>query len=310
MANFLTPFGRDAERRSPSLTEREQGFPCDAADRALFNQLFFRLEAELGHVITHAGLTPTDARFTQVREAIQALIAAATGAGDTSQFLLTTQARVRLPIFPEIQTNAGLMSAFSPGVGLVRVPGGVTFLHRGIFPITTTQIDLPTDASKIYHLRWDSTNGFRLRDLATAGYNPNALAETNALFDSTYDDMLVARVITNSSNIATITNLVNRNQMQWEGGEGGVASVVNSGGLWDGVQYSTSFTLNWARQPRLVFWSGFAAVGQSGLVNGYCNYVFNRTSTRYSAGATIVTDYELGVSGQSPQGYLYAQAIG
>lgn len=210
MANFQTPFGRDAERRSPSLTEQEQGFPCDAADRALFNQLFFRLEAELGHVITHAGLTPTDARFTQVREAIQALIAAATGAGDTSQFLLTAQARARLPIFPEIQTNAGLMGVSSPGVGLVRIPGGVTFLHRGIFPITTAQTDFPTDASKIYHLRWDPVNGYRLLDLDSPAYNPTALADSDVGFDTTYDDMLMARVVTNSSNIATITNLSNK----------------------------------------------------------------------------------------------------
>lgn len=238
MANFGTPFGRDAERRSPSPTESEQGFPCDAAERALFNQLFYRLEAEVGHVIDHAGIAQTDARFTQLREAIQSLIAAATGSGDTSQFLLTAQARARLPIFPEVLTNDGLMNVSSPGIGSVRVPGGVAFLHRGIFPINTTQTDFPTDASKVYHLRWDPTNGFRLRDLASPTYNPTTLAESNTFFDSTYDDMLVARVITNSSNIATITNLVNKARI--------VTTVVANSALATGGR-SLVHTLNFAR---------------------------------------------------------------
>jgi len=98
-------------------------------------------------------------------------------------------------------------------MGTVRVPAGLDFMHRGIFRVTTTQTDFVTDPSKTYHLRWNPTDGFVLRDLASGAYNPGSLAEMNPVFDSTYDDMLVARVITNMSNVATVTNLVNRDRL-------------------------------------------------------------------------------------------------
>ena len=219
MADFDPPFGNASERRLPTMDERQNGFPCGPADQRLFNALFYRIESEVGEVINFAGIAPTDTRFTQLREAIQALIAAATGGGDTSQFLLMSQARARLPIFPEALTNNGHFGVTSPGVGSVRLTGGINFLHRGIFPITTTQTDFPTDNSKIYHLRWDVTNGYRLLDLSSPVYNPASLPEDNIAFDSTYDNMLIARVVTNSSNIATITNLMNRARMSLNVGE-------------------------------------------------------------------------------------------
>lgn len=209
MANFLIPFGRDSEKRLPSLDERQNGFPCGPADQRLFNGLFHRLESEVGEVIDFAGLTGDDADLTQLRQAIEAMIAAATGGGDTSQFLLVSQARARLPIWPEIVSADNKMNVSSPASGTIRIPGGVDFWHRGIYKITTVQTDFASLASKTYHVRWNATSGYVMKDLADVAYNPGGVAETDARFDSTYDDMLIARVVTNSSNVPTITNLAN-----------------------------------------------------------------------------------------------------
>jgi hypothetical protein len=168
-------------------------------------------QREIVTVIKNAGLTPNKTDPTQLDQAIDQKIHAATGGGGDDNYVLMTQARIRLPIFPEIQTADGRLPIVSPSGGQVRVPSGYEFLYRGIFLVTTEQIDFATAANRIYHLRWNPVDGFSLRDLADAGYNPTAAAETNAAFDSGYDDMLVARIVTNSSNVPTITNLVNRN---------------------------------------------------------------------------------------------------
>jgi hypothetical protein len=210
MADFSTPFANAGDRRFASPTEQAEGFPCGPAERALFNSEFYRLEAEVGEVIQYAGITMTNSRMTQLREAIVALISAATGEGDTSDFVLMSQARARLPFFPDVQNVDGRINLISPGTGVVRIPGGVTFQHRGIYPITTTQTDLNTSASQTYHVRWDPTNGYRLRNLTDITYNVNGDPENGVQFDTTYDSMLIARVTTNSSNVPTITNLANK----------------------------------------------------------------------------------------------------
>lgn len=275
MADFDPPFGESSERRLPTTSERNNGFPCGPADQQLFNGMFNRIEAEIGEVISFAGLAPTDERFTQLREAIEALIAAATGAGDTSQFLLVSQAQARLPIFPDVSTVDGRIVVTAPSTGTVRVPAGVTFLHRGVFPVTTAQTDFATSVSKTYHLRWNPTDGFTLEDLAGGGsYNPGSLAEINEAFDSTYDDMLVARIVTNSSNVATITNLANKALLKSEGDSAPISPSnfddnVGPGAL-TGPDGET-FALNWARKPQ-AYLAGFSDVqAQSGSGSGELN---------------------------------------
>src|SRR5690606_38941054 len=96
------------------------------------------------------------------------------------------------------------------------------------------------------HLRWNPTDGFVLRDLASGTYNPGTLAEADTTFDSGYDDMLVARVITNSSNVPTITNLVNRSTLAISE----ILSAVSSDS--DGISsawFGFTKSLNWARRP-------------------------------------------------------------
>ncbi len=209
-------------------------------------------QREIMAVIAAGGLTPSPGDLTQLLQAIQQLISAATGGGDTSNFVLMPQARARLPIYPEVLRTDGMIPVVSPSAGQVRVPAGIDFLHRGIFTVTTVQTDFAVAASKTYHLRWSPAGGYVLKDLADPAYNAGVLAEANALFDSGYDDMLIARVVTSPGNVPTITNLVNKARLF-------DAILVNenftrtssasAGGNW--VAPFSAISLNWARTPKV-----------------------------------------------------------
>lgn len=249
MADFSTPWGAiSGETRLPTPDEQQGGFPCGDLSLPLFNKLFQQLQAEIGAVAVGAGITQDNADDTILYQSILALIAAATGGGDTSNFVLMTQARSRLSIFPDVQTSDGRFGVTSPAPGTVRVPAGVTFLHRGIFTVTSAETDLGTASSKVYHVRWNPTDGFVLKDLADVTYNPSALAETNVTFDSKYDDMLIARVTTNSSNVASIRNLANLTRLTHQSD----TRVPLAGALNWTTKIGTAITLDWARTP-LIF---------------------------------------------------------
>lgn len=290
MADFTIPFGRDGERRLPTTTEREQGFLCGSADRALFSALFHRLESEVGDVVSYAGITPTDAQFTTLRQAILALIGAATG-GNPAGYILMSQARARLPIHPEILTVDGRVTITQPSTGVVRLPGGVNFLHRGIEQFTTSQIDFATDPSKTYHIRWDPTNGFRQLDLASATYNPSSLSETSKNWDSSYDDMFVARVVTNSSNVAEITSLANKNLLKKTLAD----SAIPVAGTNHAYSATYNFALNWARTPEVSInsWVWADSPDTATGVHGGANIVFDgaQTVSRYGIVHVVTTDW-------------------
>lgn len=291
MANFSPPFSNNADKRYPTSDERQNGFECGPADQLLFNGMYHRIESELLAVIQSAGLTPSDDSLTQVRDAIQALIDAATGGGDPSIYLLMDQARARLPIFPEVQTTDGRITVITSGTDAVRVPGGVTFLHRGIFPVNTVQTDFPIVASKTYHIRWNPTNGLVMRDLADPTYNPGTLPEASLAFDSGYDDMLIARVITNANNIATITNLANKARLINEQTANGAGEVFTYGLYRDGVRFTNSFSLNWARYPFAIV-TGTARQSGPPLLQGGANIVERSVVNRYGVTASVVSDWD------------------
>jgi hypothetical protein len=244
MADFDPPFGSvGGNTRLPTVDERQEGFGCGPADQALFNGMFGRLEAEMQSVFDEAGIAGDDGDNTILVQSILALIAAATGG--SGDYVLMSQARSRLEIFPSVQHADGHLNITSPGTGQIRIPASRTFLHRGIFPVTTSLTDIATSASKTYHLRWNPTDGFELQDLADIAYNPSSVVETSAIFDSTYDDMLVARVVTNASNVPTITNLLNKTRLSSQTD----FRTALAGALDWTTLPGSNVTLNWARTP-------------------------------------------------------------
>jgi hypothetical protein len=249
-------------------------------------------QREIMAVISAAGIPGSTEDLTQLLQAIQALIAAATGGGDTSNFVLMTAARARLPIFPEVLTEDGRIPVITPSTGQVRVPAGYNFLHRGIFNITTVQTDFATTASKTYHLRWTPGAGFAMKDLADTGYNPGgALAETDISFDSAYDDMLVAKVVTTGGNVVTVTNLSNKNRLFDSFRASGGPSLITGDNGW---QFNYTRIINWARRPAVFSLDGAmtaVTVNSTGYLQGTSGYSTKDDLSRYQAAAHTNTDW-------------------
>lgn len=246
MADFTIPWASvSGPHRLPTLDELQSGFPCGELDLELWNGLLRQLHAELNSIRIAGGIVGSQGDDTITLQAIQALIAAATGGGTATDYILMSQARSRLPIFPEVNTADGSFGITSPSNGTIRVPAGVSFLHRGVYLLTSSLTDLATVGSKTYHVRWRSTTGFGIYDVSDPTYNPSALLETNAFFDSSFDDMLIARVTTTSGNIPTITNLLNKARLAYSSE---VRRSLPAALNWTTLSAS-AIGLNWARTP-------------------------------------------------------------
>lgn len=288
MVDFTPPFGQDGERRLPNATEQQLGFSCDPAQlRELFNGLFWLLQGQVKDIADEAGVIPSqDGDITLLKRAVIALIASATGGGTADDYIMMTQARSRLPFYPEVLNVDGHLSVVSPSTGQVRVPAGLDFLHRGIYRVTTAQTDFPTDPSKTYHLRWNPTDGFVLHDLASGTYNSGSLAEVNPVFDSTYDDMLVARVITNSSNVPTITNLCNKVNLFAMGEDyapGASGASFEDEKMPSEITQYKSVHINFARTPQVQLTAiNDLIILQSGPTAGLERNIGARALSRYS----------------------------
>lgn len=211
------------------------------------------------------------------------------------------------PIYPEVAGN-GLFTVTSPGAGTVRVAAGTTWTHRGAFTYTSVQTDLVTVANKTYHLRWDRTNGFALYDLANGTYNPSAVPETDPTFDTTYDNMLVARVVTDGANVATITALVNRDRLLISQDTSGAGTVYTSGSGNDGVYFNGTLATNWARTPIVTIYGGaYQNGGTPG--GGASNLVTLTSSNRYATVAQIASDFDGVVNPATAFGQMAYRAV-
>lgn len=298
MVDYSTPFASSGEKRAPNESEVGTGFVCGPAPRDLFNWLWYAFQSEIGEVISYAGLSPTNSDMTQLRQAIQNMIATAlagldfgTSAPtiDTSGFLLMSQALARLPIYPVITTGGGQMTV-TPGSGQVTLGAGQSFLHRGVYLITTEETDFAHSANKIYHLRWRKSTGFGLFDLSNAGYNPSSISEDDDYFDSSYDDMLIARIVTDGSNVATITTLTNLPVLTAE--QYYEQDVAHSLG-WTTLANS-GITLNWARTPTISALRLLLIKAASGAVGGSSGSAFQVIKLAAIQPVADVTRYSTG----------------
>lgn len=256
-------------------------------------------QREILAVIEGAGLTPTSTDLTQLKQAIDILAA---GAGASSAVFIYN------PVFPQVTVGGGVMSIAGSN-GQIVLADGQTFIHRGGVLYNTNSFDLaartfPLVASKTYHLRWRYNGGaptLSCIDLSDGTYNPGVLAETDPGFDTTYDDMLIARVVTDASNDPTITALVNLDSIEKEHVSSGPATTIAE----QGAQYQAVFDLNWSRTPIATL---TATAGQSAgsRVNGYANLISGKVVTRYSVSAYVTTDFDIAPT--SPWGEVLLQA--
>lgn len=210
------------------------------------------------------------------------------------------------PIFPEVD-GSGLFTLTSPGAGQLRIAAGTSWTHRGAFTYTSVQTDLATVASKTYHLRWDRVNGFALYDLASGSYNPSSVPETDVSFDTTYDSMLVARVVTSAGNALTITGLRNKASLWANARPFGPAVEVTPGGIAATWQYDAFFIINWARTPKNFPMQGNISansVSPPGALDATSGFTTPSAITRYALSATVISDYETGTVLTGATGYI------
>lgn len=269
--------------------------------------------AQVRRAIVGMGVPIDNADDDMLLKAIQA-------ATVTIDAITKSQARANMPLHAEVLSADGRIGITgSTGQALIGTTGA--FVWRGLF-----RIDLASFAvgdrtfalapNKTYHLRWHAPgtgaatpvesfpNGrFVLRDLADGGYNPTAAAETSQIFDSTHDDVLLARIVTDASNVPTITRLANRLQLFHTERKTGLGSAIGNGSL----AFSSSITLGWGRTPRMSSVHG-ALVGDTGP-RGVMDWAANAimappTVTRYGASAQIVTDWAEPVSWYSSSAYI------
>lgn len=252
-------------------------------------------QREIMTVIVGAGLTPDENSVSQLEEAIDLKIATATGGGSSPVDDLLLLLRARNPAFPEVNTADGTFSLTVVSAGNLQIPAGISITHRGCFNDVTSLQSLTTLANKTYHLRKNWTTGWALKDVADSGYNPGALAETDPAFDTGYDDMITHKVVTNGSNVATITPLVNKNRILKEVSNSGAMTTNN--GLDDA---SRTATLEWnlARTPVMaVTPAAIVVLGSGGnFMTGSQTHdhdfnITRLTFSRYGATLTLRRDY-------------------
>jgi len=161
---------------------------------------------------------------------------------------------LNLPFFPESQQPSNLLTVSNLGGGSIRVDAGQIFIHRGWNKVQTNDYLDPArtvthTSNKTYHLRWLYNLGsplFLLKDIADLVYNPAVLPETNKAFDSTYDDMLIAKVVTDGSNVPTITLLKNKHIL-YDAIIFSASAQANPGGQHAYRDFTSTY--NWARTP-------------------------------------------------------------
>lgn len=209
------------------------------------------------------------------------------------------------PIFPEVETADNKLTV-TAGSGQVIVGAEQTFIHRGARRIDCNSYSagartFNTSANKTYHLRWrwnDGVPAFSLNDLSNVGYNAGSLAEGAGAFDSTYDDMLIAKVETNGSNGITITSLRNKHVLREVRTNVGTISGTTA----NAKTRTASETYNWARTPDLMpnWWLVYTAgVGASnGLdqfpgsaTHDHDEYINITAVSRYGWSLTLLRDY-------------------
>lgn len=238
------------------------------------------------------------------------------------------------PVYPEI-TSAGNAFTFTSPSGSLTINNALTWQHRGLNNYVTTgrsDLTFATLASKTYHLFWDApgTGGASPATSAPAGVftlfdrTSASPVETDVSYDSTYDRMLVAKVITDASNVLTVIPLINRvflSASLTDSASGATTSVASgavqpgfnaspriiwdtraagSGG--DGAgRCASRWTYNWARTPSVAPTSG--NVGYTGISGTRVDagtwqeggsQITLKTVTRYRTDINFQTDYNLG----------------
>lgn len=194
----------------------------------------------------------------------------------------------RLPIMPEVTTPAdGILTFTNEGSGVISIDIGQQFLVRGNTVVDTDDWlaairRFTTSASKTYHARWDADNGLRYIDTTDTTYNPGALPEFDASFDSTETDVFLGKITTDGANTPTFTTVKNKARLIQAASITGT-NLQNSGT--DGATFDWGVTYDWARVPQFTFSAEELNTAANSTDDDYVVTV--PTVTRYAASGGV-----------------------
>lgn len=192
------------------------------------------------------------------------------------------------PIYPEIFTPNNTLQIIDNGDGTISIAEGQKFQIQDVVIDTAGRADLtfPVTAGKTYHLRYSlngkpinnytpQPNSFYLVDVTDTNYNPNGVDESDSLFDTKYDDLLVAKVAVDTNGTVAITPLKNKARLidnftaYWT-----ITQVISGDPDPSKVNYNIEVPVNWGRKPK---------VARTGIANEYIHKIQDSAGERYSA---------------------------
>ena len=115
--------------------------------------------------------------------------------------------------------------------------------------------------------------------------------------------MLVARIVTDASNVATITSLANKDRLFYTD----VTFDTPVSGPSGSFSLTVSKTINWARTPKFRAISGNVGANSTspaGSMDGYAAYLSASSISRYAASGMVVTDWTTGNANAGLAGYM------
>jgi len=167
--------------------------------------------------------------------------------------------------YPEILTTNNIFSITDNSNGTITINSNQEFFVQDVKLNTSRWGDsertFSVNASTTYHLRF-SLNGkqinnftpkrlsFYIVDVSDTNYNPNGVDETDTQFDTKYDDMLIAKITTDSNNAITIVNLKNKKHLISEGFVNISSSDYSyeDGTAPDDIKNALAVNVNWSRK--------------------------------------------------------------
>lgn len=216
--------------------------------------------------------------------------------------------------YPHIASQSQHLEIIQHDAWKIEIAPGQTFNWRGVWRIdtdafSTLERSFELAPNSTYHLRWRSTDSFLLLHLQDAAYNPQDLKESNPSFDTTFDDMLIARISSDEQGITEIVTLRNSQHLltQFSSKQSSLIEQSATGALFSDVKPVASLALQWARTPR-AYWQGVSALNFGSQYRGSLNLALHNRC-RFGVDVTrekalLYDSYERGKSDQPTWHYV------
>lgn len=152
------------------------------------------------------------------------------------------------PFYPDVQTAAGCLAITDNGDGTITIaPAQKWFMEGKYFntddyPVADRTFAIP--ATGFFHLRFTQANGFALKDLGGVTYNPSGIDEAAPVFDTTYTDMLIAKI-----DNGVCTPLVNKARLDLSAIIKETKVVGTNSWIWES---QAGLNFNWSRTPTVL----------------------------------------------------------